>query len=57
MGAGLQLHGAEVGRITGARGVVPPAGVDVLQGASLSNVKIGDITGVEITPPDGHSRD
>jgi hypothetical protein len=49
VGAGLELRDAEVGRVTGARGVVP-AGVEVLKGAKLTGGKIGDITGVEITP-------
>ncbi|WP_418317186.1 toll/interleukin-1 receptor domain-containing protein [Piscinibacter sakaiensis] len=51
VGAGLQMQGGEVGRVTGARGAMPAAGVDVLNNASLTDVKIGEITGVEIKPP------
>ncbi len=51
VGAGLQLRDSEVGRVTGVRGALPARGVDVLQRATLSNVKMGDITGVELTPP------
>jgi hypothetical protein len=51
VGAGLQVRDSEVGRVTGVRGAMPARGVDVLQGAALSNVKIGDITGVELAPP------
>ena len=50
VGAGLQLDNAELGRVTGVRGMLPAGTVGVLEGARLANVKIGDITGVDATP-------
>lgn len=57
VGSGLTLSDAEVGNIAGLRGataVMPGLSVDVLQGARLQSVKLGDITGVEFRPVDGH---
>ena len=51
VGAGLQLEDAEVGTITGARGLVPDGGVDVLSNAKLAKVKIDSITGIEASSP------
>lgn len=51
VGAGLELRDAEIGRVTGVRGTVPAGQVEVLRNASVRNVKMGDITGVEIAPP------
>ena len=52
VGAGFQLRDSEVGRVTGVRGALPHGGnVDVLHGATITKVKMGDITGVEVTPP------
>ena len=51
VGAGLEADDAEIGDVTGARGVLPPQGVDVLSGAKLKKTKIGNLTGVEIGPP------
>lgn len=53
IGAKLALEEAEVGDVTGLRG---PAGtaaaatVDVLQGAVLRKVKLGNLTGVDLGP-------
>lgn len=50
VGAGLELQHAEVGRVSGVRGALPGGPVEVLQGARMHNVKMGDITGVEAVP-------
>lgn len=50
VGAGLQLSDSEVGHVTGVRGALPSAGVEVLRDAKLTNVKAGDIFGVVVTP-------
>lgn len=51
VGDGLKVDNSEVGRVTGMRGPAPAGAVSVLKDAVLTNTKIGDITGVEITPP------
>lgn len=53
--AGLKLEDAEVGHITGLRGAAPAASVDVLKNAALRNVKVGDITGVDLGPAGGQA--
>jgi hypothetical protein len=58
VGSGLTLTDAEVGNIAGLRGAtsaVPGLSVDVLQGARLQNVKVGDITGVDFAPTGGRT--
>lgn len=51
VGAGLHINDSEVGRVTGVRGPAPSGSVDVLNDASITHTKMGDITGVEIAPP------
>ena len=54
--AGLTLADAEVGNVTGVRGTAPATSVELLKGAKLSKVKIGDITGVDLGPAAGPRR-
>ena len=51
VGAELNLSDAEVGNVTGVRGAAPTGDVKVLQGAVITKAKMGDITGVEVSPP------
>lgn len=48
--AGLSLSESELGSVTGVRGAAPSGGVDVLRGAVITRVKMGDIVGVETSP-------
>lgn len=50
VGAGLKMTDGEVGNVIGVRGAPPTGSVNVLGGASLTGMKMGDIVGVEITP-------
>jgi hypothetical protein len=49
VGAGLQINNSEIGRVTGVRGPASGIGVELLKGVGITNARIGDITGVEIT--------
>ena len=51
VGQGLRIDGSTVGRVTGARGAAPAGGVDELRGAVITGSQLGDITGVDLSPP------
>jgi len=48
VGAGLQVRGSEIGDVTGVRGGAAGGDVEVLRDAELTDVKLGDITGVDL---------
>ena len=49
VGAGLSVRKGEIGDVTGVRGGAAEGGVDVLRDAELTDVKIGDLTGVDLS--------
>jgi hypothetical protein len=53
VGSGLNVRDAEIGNVTGVRGEASAGGVprdvDVLHDANLEKVKLGDITGVDLS--------
>ena len=48
VGTGLHARGSEIGNVTGVRGGAAGGDVEVLRDAELADVKIGDITGVDL---------
>lgn len=48
VGTGLHVRGSEIGNVTGVRGGSAGGDVEVLRDAELTDVKIGDITGVDL---------
>ena len=52
VGSGLKVGGSTIGNVTGVRGGTANGEVEVLRDAELTDVKMGDITGVDLGPRD-----
>ena len=51
VGAGLNISDSKIGDVTGVRGAVPAdTGVEVLRDATVTKVKMGNLTGVDLSP-------